>query len=490
MTEAPDTTQAVPGLVEFVVANVVLGGAAVTTYDVLRWRHFEHAMAQLPAHVARMDWSAEQISAEREMRLRRLLALARARSSWYRDRLPDVDVMTFSTAQLSDLAPMTKDDVLAHFDGIVPAHRLSLTLVEDHLGRLTSDAYLLDEHHAIASGGSSGRRGVYVYDWDGWASYFLSIARRHAYDRRHDPTLAAAPGVEGMIAADKPTHGSSAQGQTFSNPQVRIARIPITLPLPEVVARLNALGPTTIRGYPSALDQLAFEAVAGRLQIAPLRVRCVGEPLLPEVRERLERAWDAPVHSQWIASEAGCLGYSCLRGRGLHLNDDLVIVEPVDELGRPVPPGQTSAKIYITNLFNDVLPLIRFEVTDQITVIAGSCPCGCAHTWIEDIQGRLDDSLHYPAGPTVHPIVVRSPLGRQGNIAEYQVHQTPRGVRVLLQNVGPIDLPALRAELAAALTNVGLIDPEVTLTPVDTLTRQGSGKLKRFIPLPPTGHSR
>jgi phenylacetate-coenzyme A ligase PaaK-like adenylate-forming protein len=476
----------VPGLVQFVVSNVVLERCPVTTYDVMRRRHFGYAMAQLPAHVDRMDWSAERISAEREMRLRRLLALARARSSWHRDRLHDVDVTTFSTAQLPDLAPMTKDDVLAHFDRIVTDQRLSLTQVEDHLGRLTSDAYLLDEHHAIASGGSSGRRGVYVYDWDGWAGYFLGIARRHAYDRRHDPVLAAAPSVEGLIAADKPTHGSSAQSQTFSNPRIVIARIPITLPLPEVVTRLNALGPTTVRGYPSALDQLAAEAEAGRLRIAPLRVRCVGEPLLPEVRERLERVWDAPVHSQWIASEAGCLGYSCLRGRGLHLNDDLVIVEPVDELGRPVPPGQASAKIYITNLFNDVLPLIRFEVSDQITVVAGSCSCGCAHTWIEDVQGRFDDSFHYPAGSTVHPIVVGSPLGRQSNIAEYQVQQTPRGVRVLLRLAGPVDLSALHAELTAALTDVGLIDPDVTLTPVDGLGRQGSGKLKRFIPLSPT----
>ena len=441
-------------------------------------------MAQLPAHVARMDWSAEQISAEREMRLRRLLALARARSSWHRDRLDDIDVATFSATQLSRLPPMSKDDVLEHFDGIVTDHRLSLSRVEAHLGRLTSDAYLLDEHHAIASGGSSGRRGVYIYDWDGWANYFLSIARRHAYDRLHDPVLAAAPAVEGMIAADKGTDGSSAQGQTFSNPDATIERIPITLPLAEVVTRFNALNPTTIRGYPSALDQLTFEAMAGRLQIAPLRVRCVGEPLLPEVRGRLQQTWQVPVHSQWIASEAGCLGYSCLLGRGLHLNDDLVIVEPVDEQGRPVQSGQTSAKIYITNLFNDALPLIRFEVTDQITVIGEACPCGSAHTWIEDVQGRLDDSLHYPGGITVHPIVLRSPLGRQPNIADYQVRQTPRGIDVLLRLMGPVDLPGVHAGLAAGLMAVGLVDPEITLTPVDGLSRHGSGKLKRVIPLP------
>ena len=105
---------------------------------------------------------------------------------------------------------MTKVDLLTHFDDIVTDDRLSLRLVEDHLDRLTSDAYLLEEHHAIASGGSSGLRGVYVYDWAGWATYFLSAARGQAYDRLHDPRLATAPPVEAIVAADKPTHGSSA----------------------------------------------------------------------------------------------------------------------------------------------------------------------------------------------------------------------------------------------------------------------------------------
>jgi len=440
-------------------------------------------MAQLPHQVEQLDWSAEQVSAERDLRLRQLLGVAKERSSWHRDRLADIRVDSFGVAQLADLPPMSKDDLLANFGAILTDPRLSLGAVEAHLERLSSDAYLHDEHHAIASGGSSGQRGVFVYDWAGWATYYLSIARWHAYDRKHDPALAAAPSVEGMVAADKPTHGSSAQGQTFSNPQVRMERIPITLPIDEVVARLNALHPTTIRGYPSALHQLSLEAGAGRLVIAPLRVRCVGEPLLPEVRDRLERAWSVPVHSQWIASEAGCLGYSCVRGRGMHTNDDLVIVEPVDDQGRPVLPGQPSAKIYITNLFNHVLPLIRFEVTDEMTVIEGSCPCGSAYTWIEEVQGRLDDSLHYADGLTVHPIVLRSPLGGQRTISEYQVQQTPRGVKVLLRLVGEVDLAALRSEIAAGLAKVGLVDPEVVLIPVEHLDRQSSGKLKRFVPL-------
>lgn len=453
-------------------------------YESLRRRHSSFAMAQLDEHVARLDWSRERIAAERDLRLRRLIGIARKRSRWHHDRLADIDEKTFSASQLGGLAPMTKNDLLGHFDDIVTDQRLSLGLVEAHLEQLRSDGYLLDEYHAIASGGSSGQRGVYVYDWAGWATYYLSAARHIASDRLHDPVLAAAPRVEAVIAADKPSHGSSALHQTFSNPAITSVRIPISSPMSEIVARLNDLRPTALRGYPSALDLLGFEARAGRLRIAPLRLRCVGEAILPEVRDRLERTWRAPVHSQWVASETGTLGYSCPRGRGLHLNDDLVIVEPVDGDGRPVPPGQQSAKVYVTNLYNTLLPLIRFEVTDEVTVHGGACPCGSAHTWIDDVHGRLDDSLTYPGGVTVHPFVVGSPLGRQRNIAEYQVHQTPRGVTILFRPVGEVDLHAVHAEVVARLAGAGLSRAEVVLIPVAHIPLQGAGKLKRFVPLP------
>jgi phenylacetate-CoA ligase len=457
--------------------------ASMADYQSLRRRHFTNAMAQLDEHVARLTWARERIAAERQVRLRRLLEIARERSPWHRDRLADIDEKTFSASQLGGLAPMTKNDLLGHFDDIVTDHRLSLGLVEAHLERLESDGYLLDEYHAIASGGSSGQRGVYVYDWAGWATYYLSAARHIASDRMHDPVLAAAPRVEAVIAADKPTHGSSALYQTFSNPAFTSVRLPISLPMAEVVARLNDLQPTALRGYPSALDLLGFEARAGRLRIAPLRLRCVGEAILPEVRDRLERTWRAPVHSQWVASETGTLGYSCPRGRGLHLNDDLVIVEPVDGDGRPVPPGQVSAKVHVTNLYNTLLPLIRFEVTDEVTVLEGTCQCGSAYTWIDDVHGRLDDSLTYPGGVTVHPFVLRSPLGRQRNIAEYQVHQTLRGVKILFRPVGEVDLRAVHAELVAGLAAAGLSSAEVVLIPVAHIALQGTGKLKRFVPL-------
>ena len=84
----------------------------------------------------------------------------------------------------------------------------------------------------------------------------------------------------------------------------------------------------------------------------------------------------------------------------------------------------------------------------------------------------------------IHQIVVRSPLGRRGNITEYQVHQTRRGVEVLLRLIGEIDLGELPSEIASGLSTAGLVEPEVALTPVDELQRHGSGKIKRIVRLP------
>ncbi len=459
-------------------------GAAVDTDEARRRRHSAEARAQLPAHVDRLSWSRERIAVARLRGLRAMLAGAQRDSPWHRARLSHLTPSELELTGLRRIPPMTKHDLMGGFDKIVTDPLSARDAVERHITKAVPGAYLYDRYQVLASGGSSGVRGLYVYDWYGWLTYFLGRARWQELDRASDPDLADAPLTEAVVAADAPAHGSAAQARTFAHPSAPVHRIPMTLGLSEVVTRLNALQPTVLRGYPSALDELAREAEAGRLWITPKRIRCVGEPVLPEVRGRLAGVWDVPVQTQWIASEAGCLAHSCPLGTGMHLNDDLVIVEPVDENGAPVPVGTTSAKVLVTPLFNAVLPLIRFEITDEVTVRGGSCGCGSAFTWIEEVQGRLDESLRYDGGVIVHPIVVRSPLGRHPHIAEYQVQQTPRGITVLLRAAGPVALEQLRDELVSALQRAGLDEPAVTVKPVAELSRQGAGKLRRILPLP------
>ncbi len=72
---------------------------------------------------------------------------------------------------------MTKSDLMDNFDDIVTDHRLSRAVCENHLEGLVGDAYLFDEFHVVASGGSSGQRGVFVYGWEAWAICYTSVVR-------------------------------------------------------------------------------------------------------------------------------------------------------------------------------------------------------------------------------------------------------------------------------------------------------------------------
>jgi phenylacetate-coenzyme A ligase PaaK-like adenylate-forming protein len=455
----------------------------VAAYEELRRRHLDDVRARATEYIERLDWPAERLAAHRHEELRRLVRVAQQRSPWHRKRLGHLAPEEVDETALPELPVMTKDDLMAHFDEIVTDERLTLDVVEAHFERLTGDAYLFDRYHAVASGGSTGSRGVFVYDRDGWTTCYLGFLRYELRARALDPDLATAPAVMASVAAGHATHMSSALFQTFTSPEVSINRFPISLPVAEIVAGLNEVQPTVLQGYPSGLHALTYEARAGRLRIRPQRILSGSEPLLPEIRAALEDTWGVPVCNWWGTSEAGPVAVGCGQGRNMHLSDDLVIVEPVDKSGRLVGPGERSAKIYLTNLFNQILPLIRYEITDEVvTLDEAQCSCGSAHRLIDDIHGRLDETFTY-GGLAVHPHLFRSPLGRRPQVLEYQVRQTRRGAAIAVRTRGQLDFDALRSDIVEGLTRIGFTAPDVSITPVERLERQPTGKLKRFVPL-------
>lgn len=450
-------------------------------YETLRAAHAACTQATIPEHFARLQWTAEEVRAERRDRLRELVAHAQAASPWHRARLADLDAAHLTEADLRRVPIMRKRDLMAHFDTIVTDSRLTRAVVERHLDALTTDAYLLDEYHACASGGSSGLRGVFVYDRDAWSIVFTSYLRFLA--ARLMAVIGPEPMRMAMVAADKASHMTSAVAQTFPPPiEGAIVKVPATWPLARIVEAVNAHQPNVLQGYASMVHQLAREAEAGRLSIAPRLVATTSEPLLPEIRAAIQKAWGAPVFNGFGSTE-GLMGGSCTADRGIHLSDDFFVIEPVDVDGAPVPPGTRAAKVYLTSLYNRVQPLIRYELTDEITVLDQPCPCGSALVRIDDVQGRLDDAFAYPNGASVHPFVFRTVLGREAAIVEYQVRQTPRGADVRVRAEGSVDTARLASTLRAELATHGLPEADVRLTVVDALERQAIGKLRRFVPL-------
>ena len=129
-----------------------------------------------------------------------------------------------------------------------------------------------------------------------------------------------------------------------------------------------------------------------------------------------------------------------------------------------------------------MLPLLRYEITDQVAFLDQACPCGSAHQLVADVEGRLDDVFSFAGGVVVHPHVFRSVLGRDAGIVEFQVLQTPTGAEVLA--LGTPDDPAAAGRAhVAELAQVGGASPSLQVRAVGHLPCQQTGKVRRFRPL-------
>lgn len=166
------------------------------------------------------------------------------------------------------------------------------------------------------------------------------------------------------------------------------------------------------------------------------------------------------------------------------MTDDLVITEFVDADDRPTTDPDAINRVLVTSLFGRTLPLIRYELTDIPVPKGEPCSCGANFPLISDVKGRADDSFDYAGGVRIHPLIFRTPLGQNPQIAEYQVRQTENGAAIGVVAAGPVDVAELRQQLVDALISAGLAEPRIEINLVDSLERhRETGKLRRFVPL-------
>jgi phenylacetate-coenzyme A ligase PaaK-like adenylate-forming protein len=257
------------------------------------------------------------------------------------------------------------------------------------------------------------------------------------------------------------------------------------MPIPDLVRALNAFQPEAFPTNSSIAALLAEEQLAGRLTITPRIVACTSEVLTADMRTRIRQAWTAELHELYATTEAAVLASTSTHQVGLHLWEDLALIEVVDANNRPVPPGVPGHKVLVTNLVNRTQPLIRYELSDSVTLAEGADPTGWPFRRIATIDGRSDDIVELPAADggsiTVHPLHLRAPFAGFPDIVQYQIVHDERGfsASVVLRPDAPLDTPGrLQAALARQLAETGAIPPPITVTPVMHIEREGghSGK--------------
>lgn len=157
---------------------------------------------------------------------------------------------------------------------------------------------------------------------------------------------------------------------------------------------------TVIPTTPSYALILADTAKEHHIDIARSSVRILmlsGEPgaLVPGIREKLQKLWNARCFDYIGMTEVGTWGFQCTEEpNGVHIIESEFIAEIVGpKTGKPVEEGEVG-ELVLTNLGRSCMPAIRYRTGDLVKVEKGICPCGRTFRVLQGgVLGRKDEMI-------------------------------------------------------------------------------------------------
>lgn len=434
-------------------------------------------VARNRATLLRRDrWSRQRLLAHQARALAVLRAITYERSPFYRRFHAGL-----MERPLEDLPVLTKAELMRNFDDVSTDRVIRLRDVEAHFARTRGAERLAGRYMISASSGSTGQRGFFLFDPSEWGMLLASYGRP-AWWAGLNPRLRYLfrPPRMAVFASPVPWHQTAQVRASTTTRMAPSLHLDGTRPVAEVVEPLNRWRPDYLGTYASLARALAEEQLAGRLQIAPRVIAVGGEVLTREARNRIEKAWGKVLYDTYGASETGILASECDRHAGLHLSEDLAVVEVVGADGRPVRPGDFGERVLVTVLYRHTQPLIRYELSDKVRIAAEPCPCGRPYRLIDAVQGRVEETLYFPTATAgrvaIDPIVFEGVLDTVP-ATQWQVVQEPSSLDILLTGLAA-DFPdeAIAGPLRRELSSRGVAAPEIRVRRVAAIPRGATGK--------------
>jgi phenylacetate-CoA ligase len=111
-----------------------------------------------------------------------------------------------------------------------------------------------------------------------------------------------------------------------------------------------------------------------------------GEPVSADVHAACRDTWGVPVQDIYCCEEQGYIATQCPLYEHYHVLSETILVEVLNEQGRPCAPGQLG-RVVLTPLHGFAMPLLRYAIGDYAEV-GGPCPCGRGLPVLQRIPGR------------------------------------------------------------------------------------------------------
>ena len=158
----------------------------------------------------------------------------------------------------------------------------------------------------------------------------------------------------------------------------------------------------TGRSYGELLDMLDFERprvfvgmpvpLLSLLRLRPensLERALVSADICPDtVKKEIEARLGTRLYPHYGSREIGLGGaVTCPAFEGMHLRENDLIAEIVDEEGRVLPRGEWG-ELVLTSIEADAMPLIRYRTGDITRILPEPCPCGSAVIRLDRVRRR------------------------------------------------------------------------------------------------------
>ncbi len=423
----------------------------------------------------------------RKKRLYDLVTYAKENSPFYAAYYDDLP----KNFTIRDLMPTNKEMLFGDYDNWSTDREVTLASLEEHMAGDDADKLYLGKYYMSSTSGTEGERVVSLFDEN--AALIMSTTYLNRAFPKKDALRSFL--LKGGRAASIYTTGNAFFHNSFA--KMRQKYLPLRAnrsimlsaqsSTNSITSDLAAFKPVLLSGFPSVLSRMADEKKASRLKISPVLIMADGEPLDKETREKLKSVFGCEVTSSYSTALSGCIAYECSEHH-LHINDDWIIVEPVDEHNNPVKPGKTSDKLLVTNLANYIQPVIRCELGDRIRYHERECICGNKSPWLE-VRGRNLDQIRFVDGPReiIVPVAeLDDVLRNEDYIKRYQIIVNPNNhLELRLTGTNGVDrtLAFFRAEkvLRSYMKSIGVIAPMITLDKEAPMPDPLSGKYQTVI---------
>jgi phenylacetate-CoA ligase len=161
----------------------------------------------------------------------------------------------------------------------------------------------------------------------------------------------------------------------------------------------------------------------GQAAAPPIRqVLTYAETVDGNIRERARSLLGASIRDRYSCFEIGPIAFQCPHSdEHYHLASSNVIVEILDDAGRPCAPGIVG-RVVVTGLHTFASPAIRYELNDLAAWLPG-CACGRRAPVLVRVLGRKRFLIRLPSGDRTLPrIAARHWIGI-APVREYRLVQ-------------------------------------------------------------------